>query len=156
VIDEIFTEESNPSGITRRGVLKMGAVVGGAAWVKPVMHSFVSGPGPGSAAPCTCTGCGDTYTSAPTGCSTSPTGAGTCADGTFGYCDGTVEGTCICNVAPYVIGSEGCTSSSQCASEYGPAYHCIYANGLGPQAVCIQQCCGDSLGTVETINLRAP
>lgn len=98
------------SGITRRDIIKAGAVVGGAVWVAPVIDSFVSRAAagsvpPGSGPPGTCTGCVILNPS---------TAPPTCGDSIFCSCVTAVDDSCQC-IAFTVVGST-CTSNADCGA----------------------------------------
>ena len=122
-----------PARISRRKLIQRAGVVGAIAWTAPTVMSMNS-PAFAASTP-SCAVCTTGYQNAPRGCG----GAGGCSDGSGGYCDTMVEGPCTCDVAPYIVGSNGCTSSAACASAYGPGIVCIHDDADGT-TVCIAQC----------------
>jgi hypothetical protein len=127
-------------GLSRRRLIKAGAVVGGAVWITPVIESVASRAAAASLPTCSCAGC-VAGTRQAIGCGALSGGVDTtCSDGSTGSCDQTVEGFCVCDVQSPVPNSIVCTSSAECARTYGSGYHCV--GGFGTSNVCIQQCCG--------------
>jgi len=130
VSDEIMTEEATRAGMSRRNLIKAGAIVGGAVWVAPVVDSFVtvasavSNPAecagqtctsfticfdPGSDCVCATTAAGGGFcVSGSTPCSgLQACGAGnTCPPGSTALLN-TCCGACICYAGPGCVETRG-------------------------------------------------
>jgi hypothetical protein len=128
-------QDSGGEGISRRRLIQRAGVVGVVAWTAPTVMSLRS-PAFAASAP-GCPRCTTGYTDAPNGCG----GSNGCTDHSGGFCDTAVEGQCVCDTSGFVAGSEGCTSSAQCAAAYGPGYSCIH-DDADNTTVCIAGCNG--------------
>ena len=101
--EESIIEEIGTSRISRRGVIKAGAVVGGTVWVAPVIDSFVSRAAAQSS---TCTVAYTCLGNDKGGCN----GNSNCA------CYVPVEGGFFCGASFDCASATTCTASSQCPS----------------------------------------
>jgi hypothetical protein len=124
--DDVDTEDRGASGITRRNVIKAGALVGGGVWAAPVVDSFVTRAAAGSVSLCPAPGvCGDN--------------ANYPCDGADCYCLATAEGTCACVIFTLCSTASECTATSQCPTGYACVSSII---GCGIPYICQAVCAG--------------
>ncbi len=133
VTEENLKDGIGTSRISRRSVIKAGAIVGGTVWVAPVIDSFTNQAAAQSTPTCgpTCVSCFSSGTATACG---GPTASCLCSD--------TVEGVCFCAADQYGVEGPGstCTSSSQCA----PGERCMVIAAYGcSAATCLPSCADD-------------
>jgi hypothetical protein len=142
VTEESVTEEDGRSRISRRNLIKAGAVVGGAVWVAPVIDSFESK----AAAQSLPTVCGAKYVCGNTAfCGPTPGAEPLCG------CVETIEGQLFCG-GNFVCGTTAtCTKDADCPPGYvcqGAGTGCCGAN------VCVPPCAAVGTDTAEVTTGR--